>query len=305
MKVLIIGLGSIAKKHIKVLREIDAQVKLVALRSSSDSKIFEGITNIYNTESIPQEAPDFIIVSNPPLCHFDTLLKIKEYAVPLFIEKPLFSKIGSAEENLIHEIQSKDIPNYVACNLRFLHALRIIREKIREERINEVNVYCGSYLPEWRPGVDFRNNYSANKNMGGGVHIDLIHELDYVYWIFGAPLCVHSLFANKSSLHISSYDYALYVWVYENFTVSIILNYFRKDTKRSLEIVCESGTYEIDLLKNRIFYNHNLIFESNQRGIDTYKDQMLFFIDNFLNNQTCNFNSVEEAYHILQLCLKV
>ncbi|HBL32363.1 MAG TPA: gfo/Idh/MocA family oxidoreductase [Porphyromonadaceae bacterium] len=301
MKVLIIGLGSIAKKHLFALRQIDSSVEIVAFRSSLDASIEDGVKNVYNWDDIKKELPDFIILSNPTYLHAETIGRIIDCGVPIFIEKPVFASIGEEKEKLIQKITEQGIITYVACNLRFLHALQKIKEIIKSERVNEVNVYCGSYLPDWRPNVDFRKVYSANKEMGGGVHLDLIHELDYVYWIFGNPIETNAVLRNNSSLNIQACDYANYTWAYNDFCVSVILNYYRRTPKRSMEIVCDSGIYYVDLLKNNIVYNEHEIFSSDQQIKDTYKEQLAFFLDYILKGKNV-FNSIEEAYKILCLC---
>ena len=225
------------------------------------------------------------------------------YKRPLFIEKPLFSEITEDSNALVNKVEEQGIPTYVACNLRFLECIAKIKELIVGKRVNEVNVYCGSYLPDWRPNVDFRKVYSANKEMGGGVHIDLIHELDYIYWLFGTPYHTQSFFSNKSSLNITAYDYANYLWEYNDFSISVVLNYYRKDSKRTLEILTDEGIYLVDLLKNTISYNNKLIFQSNQLPLQTYTAQIKFFIEEILNKKT-KFNTIVEANKILELCLQ-
>ena len=69
---------------------------------------------------------------------------------------------------------------------------------IRNKIINEINVYCGSYLPDWRPETNYKNIYSSYKNKGGGVHLDLFHEVDFIYWIFGNPDTIYNFLSNKS-----------------------------------------------------------------------------------------------------------
>lgn len=303
MKVVIIGLGSIAQKHISALRGLDSSIEVVALRSSTIGKRIDGVKDIYSWEEIRAEKPDFIIVSNPTYLHFGTLQQLKDCRTPLFIEKPLFSMKGEKEKELVSQFSKQPIPTYVGCNLRFLHSIQEIKERIKNERVNEVNVYCGSYLPWWRPNIDYQTVYSANKNMGGGVHLDLIHELDYIHWIFGQPQQTNSLLKNNSSLDIDTFDYANYVWEYPEFCISIILNYYRTIPKRTMEIVCKSGIYLVDLLDNTITFNDEVIFSSGQRIIDTYVDQLSFFINNVLTGKS-TFNAIEEGYNILELCLK-
>ncbi|REC51461.1 gfo/Idh/MocA family oxidoreductase [Chryseobacterium piscium] len=302
MKILIVGLGSIAKKHISAIRKIDKNAVIYALRSSMSNNSEEKIQNIYSLDELSDEKLDFAIISNPTSNHFESIQQLSKLKIPLFIEKPLFSEVSDKTNELVQQIEDSGLMTYVACNLRFLDALTFIKKKLKGKRVNEVNVYCGSYLPDWRPGVDFRSVYSANKAMGGGVHIDLIHELDYVYWFFGKPQNTQSYFSNRSSLDITAFDYANYLWNYKGFSANIVLNYYRKDSKRTFEIVTGKGTYLADLLANKVYFNNELIFESEQKIIDTYESQMRFFIDN--NDKKDKFNSISEANTILKLCMQ-
>lgn len=302
MKVVIIGLGSIAKKHIEALYQIDSKVEIYALRTSISSQNFDGIINIFDYKEITNINPDFCIVSNPTGVHYKTLRKLLDIKTPLFIEKPLFDKIGIDEEDLVLDILNTKTINYVACNLRFLDCLVFSKDFIKQKRINEVNVYCGSYLPDWRPGKDFREIYSANKEMGGGVHIDLIHELDYVVWLFGYPIKTDRHTSNKSSLAISASDYANFLLEYNEFNVNVVLNYFRRDAKRFMEVVCEDGTLMVNLLDNKVLWNNEVVYESSKSMQDTYLEQIDFYINNILT-QKVSFNNVEEAYKILKICI--
>lgn len=300
MRVLIVGLGSIAKKHIAALKTINPDVEILALRNSLDSEPYEDIINVFDIDEIQGLKISFAIVSNPTSLHQSTIESLIPLQIPLFIEKPIFDSLNN--KDILEKIHKEGIYTYVACNLRFLESLQFAKEYIDRKRINEVNIYCGSYLPDWRPGQDFKKVYSANKEMGGGVHIDLIHELDYAYWFFNKPSEVIKNVSNGSSLEISAIDYANYLLKYDTFNVSIILNYYRRDPKRNFEIICEDGTLYVDILKNSVYWNNNLIFNSRKGILDTYLDQLRFFIDNILTKKA-SFNDINEAYEILELCL--
>lgn len=294
MKVGIIGLGSIARKHIDAVRIIDSQASLYALRHSPDSQPQPEITDIYTYEELIGLHPDFIIIANPTANHRPAVERLANTGIPLFIEKPLFDTLAPPPPAISH--------TYVACNLRFLDCLRYVKNNIANERINEVNVYCGSYLPEWRTGIDWRKCYSANKDMGGGVHIDLIHEIDYLYWLFGKPRKVVRTFRNVSSLEITACDYANYIMEYDNFTASAILNYYRRDYKRTLEIVMPDNTWLVNLAKNTVECNGQAVFHSNQTLADTYFCQMQYFVESITTKQA--FNDIEEAYDVLKICVE-
>lgn len=303
MKVLIIGLGSIGKKHAEALKSIHPRSEIFALRSTNDAVKHPGITNICTFDEIPSIEIDFAIISNPTSEHKSTIEKLIPFGFPIFIEKPVYSNLDI--ENLVNSIKNKRINTYVACNLRFLDCIKFIKEKLpqlQNKKLNEVNAYCGSYLPAWRPNTDFRKSYSANSELGGGVHIDLIHELDYIYWFFGNPFEVKRHFRSQSSLAISAYDYANYILDYNGFCASVILNYYRREAKRTLELVFEDETWNIDLLKNQITCNNQTIYTSEQRIVDTYQTQMEYFI-NCLEEKTLTFNTISDAYNVLKICL--
>jgi predicted dehydrogenase len=299
MRVLIIGLGSIAQKHILALRRINPKTKIYAFRRSIINEE-NNIKHVYSLKEIEELSPDFIIVSNPTNVHFDTLNLIYKLKTPLFIEKPLFSTVGKKELQLVNLI-NKNNSTYVACNLRFHKGILEMKNILKEKRVEEVNVYCGSYLPNWRPDVNYKEVYSANKEQGGGVHIDLIHELDYLYWIFGTPISTKKTFSNVSSLNISAYDYANYLWTYERFNASIVLNYYRKDTKRTFEVLTDNGTYFLNLIDNKIYFNNKQIYFEQQNIVDLYETQMRFFIENSIEKKNV-FNAITEGYKILELC---
>ncbi len=164
MKVGIIGLGSIARKHLSALQQLAPGTEVVALRhSAANVDTQPGIANLYSVAGLLDAKPDFVIISNPTARHYDTVSALADSGIPLFIEKPLFA-------DLDRPLPAVKGMTYVACNLRFLASLQWVKEHLSGRRVNEVNAYCGSYLPDWRPAMKetWRNCYSANRAMGGG-----------------------------------------------------------------------------------------------------------------------------------------
>lgn len=299
MKILIVGLGSIARKHIAAARAIDPPTKFYALRSNKSASVVGGCTDIFSRQEVDSINFDFAIVSNPTSKHIETIEWLTELQIPLFIEKPLCDNIDIQKT----VDKCRNILTYVACNLRFLECLQWVKNNLGDKRVNEVNSYCGSYLPEWRTGVDWRKVYSANRDMGGGVHIDLIHEIDYLYWIFGKPTNVTKTLRNNSSLDIDAVDYANYCLSYANFVTAVVLNYYRRDYKRTLEIVLEDETWEVDLAKNIVTVNGQVVFNGSRETTNTYQSQMKYFMDLVQRGETVSMNPIEQAYDILKICL--
>ena len=149
------------------------------------------------------------------------------------------------------------------------------------------------------PDRDYRTTYSSIPELGGGVHLDLIHELDYLFWLFGEPKNSVKHLSSKSSLGIDAVDAAYYFMDYPTFSCNVALNYFRRTSKRSLEIVFDDKTVFVDLIKNQVFCDDALVFESENGIVDTYENQIRYFIE------TDNpFNDFDEALKVLSLCLK-
>ncbi|WP_316763103.1 Gfo/Idh/MocA family oxidoreductase [Pedobacter aquatilis] len=304
MNVLIIGLGSIARKHIEALQVLKVNAKIYALRSNPDAEIVGEIENVYDLENLNIDF-DFAIISNPTHLHYEFIEKLAKKNIPLFIEKPAVNTLEHVNQ-LVDIIESKKLITYVACNLRFHPCIVYLKNKINSGilRVNELNVYCGSYLPDWRPGKDFRAIYSSNAKMGGGVHLDLFHELDYTTWLFGLPNKSKSYLRNSSSLAIDAIDYANYTLEYDRFTANIILNYYRRKPKREIEIVLDENTWTIDLIKNEVRNDNNecLFKTSNFNVKDTYVLQLEYFINSLKSKET-PMNSFKDSLEILKICL--
>lgn len=304
MNVLIIGLGSIAFKHIAALREIEPNVNLYALRSSNEAENYPEIYNIHAIEEMLVPAK-FTIISTPTQLHEPAILQALKLKCPIFIEKPVLGELKNVVL-LRNAIEQSKVLTYVACNIRFHPAIQFIKQYLdmHQPTINEVNVYCGSSLPDWRPGRDFRNMYSAKKDMGGGVHLDLIHELDYCKWLFGVPNQVTSIKRSVSSLKIETADFAQFGLLYDNFTINITLNYYRKDARRRLEIVTDSETLEVNLLTNTVssLDTNKTLYNGIFSMADTYTQQLRFFLEQ-VDNGGKSMNDFEEGVDVLKIAL--
>jgi predicted dehydrogenase len=304
MKILIIGLGSIGKRHADALQQLYPSSEIYALRNVRTNEKYKNVINIFCKNEIPANI-DFIIISNITSFHENTIFNMLDIGCPLFIEKPVLSNLKNAEK--ISERLNKDgIKTYVACNMRFHSCIKFVKDCVEDDlfRINEVNIYSGSFLPEWRYGKDFRCIYSANKLMGGGVHLDLIHEIDYCCWIFGFPQFSECVLTTRSSLKIDAVDSARYILIYQYFNAMITLNYFRRDPKRRIEIVTEDDTIEIDLLTNIVKskVRNEILFQCEEKINDTYIKQMKYFCTQMESGIEL-MNNFDYATKVLKLAL--
>ena len=206
-------------------------------------------------------------------------------------------------ELLLEEVNRMGVFVYTAFNMRFHPLIRWAKKNIRVESVLEVQAYSGSYLPDWRPHQDYRENYSAISQLGGGVHLDLIHEIDYIRYLFGDPIQNTGFLNRFSTLEIDSIDSSHYWLKYSNFGVSILLNYFRRSPKRTLEIVEMETCYHFDLIKGIVKNDKGkIVLEEKFEILDIYLHQMQYFLEHIKAKKKM-MNTLEESVKTLKICL--
>jgi len=304
MKVLVIGLGSIGRKQVEVLKEICPEIEIYALRSKTNAHTEKGITNIFSYSDISPDI-DFSLVAVPTSLHKDTIVRLLALNKPIFIEKPVVNELNNELFYLKDEISRKNILTQVSCPLRYHPCIIYLKHYLErvKPRLNEVSIYCGSFLPGWRPGINYKENYSALPELGGGVHLDLIHEIDYAFYLFGKPKKVVSDLYSRSSLEIRAIDYAHYHLEYPGFSATITLNYYRPFPKRSVELVFDNTVWNIDLLASVIRdEKEGLIYGYPTNQHNMLKEQMKKFIE-FIKDGKSSINPFEESIEVLKICL--
>ncbi len=302
MNIVFFGLGSIAKKHISALREIKESVSLFAVRHLEKASSKKNIKNISINE-IKSLKVDAIILSNPSVYHSKLIKELAPLKIPLMVEKPVC--ISLEQWRSLNQLDDKKLPLiYIACNMRFHPLIKFLKKKVEDNpmKIYEINIYSGSYLPSWRKNIDYTKSYSSKSKMGGGVHLDLIHEIDYLIYLFGIPKEIRKQYRKVSKLNIDSNDYAHFLATYDNFSASITLNYYRRDPKRIFEIISENETIELDFIRGTVtdLKTQKVLLKIDSDGFkSSYLDQMSYFLDCAKKNQM-PMNSLKESLNVIK-----
>lgn len=283
LKVCFIGVGSIARRHIRNLRSICVDKGLNpiidAFRRNPDR--VEGIDQVYTSEADLHSDYDAIFITNPTDQHLEALKKFHNNGKNFFIEKPVVSREQIEEAKLVN--LKRDAVYYVAAPLRYNAVIRWVKNNLNLSDVISVRSISSSYLPDWRPGQDYRKTYSAHKNMGGGVSIDLIHEWDYLAYLFGWPKKVSSMIGRKSDLEIDSDDYAIYIVEYANMIAELHLDYFGRKTIREIELFTKEDTILGDIANNKItFLKSGKSIDFHEERDDFQKRELNHFIDMIL-----------------------
>lgn len=305
LKVCFVGIGSIAKRHIlnlqAICRENNIALFVDALRSSQrplPEEIERAVQNVYFDYADVPDDYDVIFITNPTEFHLDALKKMRDKGKSFFIEKPLVS-YQKLDEVFTIDYRDDQV-YYVACPLRYTNVIQYLKNNLDISRVISVRAISSSYLPDWRPGIDYRNTYSAHKDLGGGVSIDLIHEWDYLQYLFGQPERIFYTCGKKSRLELDCEDYAIYVAEYKDKVAELHLDYFGRQTIRQVEIFTNTDTIVGDLVHSRISYlKSGEVIDLSENRNDFQRKELLHFLE-LIRHPNPPHNSIPEAYRTLQ-----
>jgi predicted dehydrogenase len=265
MKALVVGLGSIGVRHLNNLQTLGVH-QLSAFRSrnlSPPGDIPDHVQIFYNyTEALSQK-PDIVVIANPTAFHLPYAQKAVEVGCHLYFEKPISHTLDDVEK-LKETVTNNQCVVSVGCQLRFHENLEKIKLWLDEGKLGKifsVSVDMGEYLPDWHPWEDYRQSYSAKEELGGGVVLTLIHELDYLFWLFGKVKKVYAIGGQLTSLKINVEDTAIISQTTESGTfIQLRMDYWRKTPVRTMSIIGEKGEIYWD-------YYRGEILKSDRKGV--------------------------------------
>ncbi len=309
MKILFVGLGSIGTRHLKNLTTLAGQkgltLQLDALRHDLSRPLPQEVSSLLCSQFDRPEALgnyDAVFITNPTQLHFEVIQQLADRTDCFFIEKPLF-------ENCKHTPLQAGLVDkrvYVAAPMRWCGTYIKLKELLAARgdlRPYSARIICSSYLPEWRKGVDYRTVYSARRELGGGVGIDLIHEWDYLIDLFGAPLQQYSFVGKYSDLEIDSDDVAVYIARYPAMLAEIHLDYFGRGYRRSIELMCRDGSVLADFGAGILTLPDGSVQDCTEPLNDRYLREMDYFLTFLQSGQQDSINNAEHAWQVLQYAL--
>jgi predicted dehydrogenase len=261
------------------------------------------VEEVYSYDEIEGLSPDVAFITNPTSHHVETAARSASMGMHLFIEKPLGHRLDDWN-SLLETVRKKDVHTYVACNLRFDPILRHLKRALDLTQVFYARVNCSSYLPGWRPSVDYRETYSSKKALGGGVILDLVHEPDYCHWLFGKIRKIKGEAGKCSTLEIETEDFADMTLYHESgFISNLHLDYFGHRPKRKIEIFGEDLYMEADLMGRTVRRVTGKMTDERQFGsLDrdyTYQQELRYFF-RCLNEHQRPMNDIEEHITVLK-----
>lgn len=286
---LVVGSGSVARRHIENIKILFPKSNIGCI--SASGKLIKstdvGADVIYvSLEEAMKQALKFAVVATPAPFHVQQAAELVKNNIPVLIEKPLSDSLATFKkvEDVLYANQDKIEVGY---NLRYMSSAIYLKKFIEQEelgKIHSVLINVGQYLPDWRPQADYRQNVSARKDLGGGVLLELSHELDYLTWLFGKFETVFCVAKNSGSLDIDVEDMANAILTRpDGPLINIHMDFLQHKASRTCMIIAELGTLNWDLMTNSISLHYKtgeevelFVDQSFDRG-KTFQEQLSRF----------------------------
>ena len=231
MKAVVIGGGSIGKRHSNNLNDLGIETRIV------DVDEIQNIDNI-----LEDNVFDIGLVCSPNIYHIEHCIKLATHNIPIFCEKPFYSTDVGLEQ-LLSIVEDRKLTTMVGCNLRFNPKIESINPNAKY-----INVYFGYDLKKWRPNTNHLKSYSANKHLGGGVLLDVIHELDYLYSRFGSIKDISYTKDRLTDITNDTEDLVVGRVIFNNGTIAdFTLNYLSETYQRYYDVLDEGVLKRVDI----------------------------------------------------------
>ncbi len=306
----VVGMGSIAKRHLKNIRYLyPSSIIYVVSSSGKNVDLPEGASAVVSLSELITLKPNYVVVASPAPYHVETAKLLLENQIPVLIEKPLTAKFSDAAEFLNFYESKKYPPVAVGYCLRFLPSAIAVKRFLESGglgRIYNVHSLVGQYLPSWRTDKNYAESVSAQAALGGGALLELSHELDYLQWFFGPLILQHSWLRTTEELGLQVEEIAdLTLTSAEDVFISVHLDFVQKSTQRKCEIIGEKGNLYWDLVANTVTFkdanSSNTIYQDLQYDKNMmYLDMLKAFAD-VDNNGYRELASLSSAADIIDL----
>ncbi len=315
LKALVVGYGSIGKRHIENLSKFKNMEIIICSKRKPDQFLKQKKCKIYRTiKECLKENPQFAIVSNETHLHIKTALYLAKAGIHMLIEKPLSHSLQGTYE-LLNLIKKKKLVVLMGCNFRFHPSIMLMRDMILRGdlgRVISAHVENGSFLPDWHPYENYQTNYAARNDLGGGVVLTCIHEIDYLYWFFGNVRDVFSVTGKFSDLKIKAEDLSAIILKFKNNVVAEAhFDYFQQPSARNCKVIGTKGTLTWDIEKNSVKYysvkNKKWTEKLKLQNYDinkTYTQELTHFIECIKDNSK-PLNDLKEGIYTLKVALTV
>jgi len=315
MKILVVGYGSIGKRHVKNLLSITkSEIIICTKRKNLNISKKKNVKIFDSLEKCLAEKPDIGFIANETSFHLPIAIKLARKGIDLFIEKPLSNSMKDVNK-LKSIVKQKKLIVQMGYHFRFHKCIQKIHQLISQNKIGRIisiQVENSSYLPDWHPYEEYTKSYAAIESLGGGIVLTQIHDLDYLYWFFGKPISIFSITGKFSDLKLSVEDFSSSIIEFKNNLVAQVhLEFFQGPSFMSCKLKGTKGIiyWDSDLNQVKFFNNRQkkwaiLLKLSNFQRNQMYIDEVRYFLK-CVKERKSTMNDLDDGITTLKMGLAI
>ena len=273
MNILILGYGSIGSRHGRILQESGHKVAFLrsghgVMKPNNDLIDFNFFTDL--NSAIEEWNPAYIVDCTPSALHHHNLLALKDFGIPMLLEKPLLTANNSIDTESRKSLA--EISKTMNIGISFQYRFNELIEKGREfshslDSGDAISGYCiwSEYMPKWHPWEDYRKSYVSRSDLGGGCLLSMCHPFDYLEFIIGPIKHLKITNLSLGNLEIDVDDSIRCLVEFENNSVIMLFISMNSNYERhSLRLDTYHHSFQADLMNNRVNIYNNSVNKSIQ-----------------------------------------
>ncbi len=305
----IIGYGNIAKKHLKILLKLSPNSKFYIISKRNFENNSKNINFLKSKSKLDKINIDLVLICSPSNKHYQDFLYFYKKKSHIFMEKPLTSNLSDALKIF------KICKNYkklfkVGYVFRYKSSARKFKDLLTKRvigKILDVQIVCDSYLPNWRIGRNYKDTVSANKNLGGGVLLELSHELDYIQWFFGLTKNIFSVFSKNEVLKTDVEESVnILLFQKKNYLINTRINFNQKFLSNRYCIVSGTkGLLKWNIIKDEVKFINEKRTKVFRFKENHFKNQLRSIINQIKKKKIDKTNEITNSLNILKLVEKI
>jgi predicted dehydrogenase len=317
MRGLLVGYGSIGRRHLTNLRELGVQDwALVHTGRGTLAVDLPPGSRVYSDlhEALRQETPTFAVIANPTSAHAASATACLDAGCHVLLEKPVSHSIEGLDR-LADAEQTSSGEVLVGFQFRFHPALQEVRELLRRLAVGRplhTEVVWGEFLPSWHPWEDWRNGYAAVRELGGGVHHTICHPFDYLRWWFGDAQVVRAALTIHGPLELDVAEAAdVLLRFASDVTAHVRLDYWSRPQTHRVEITCSDGTIAWNFMTGQLRVWSTASDEWMTKALPSVESRNELFVDevrhflDIVNGHARPICGLDDGIAVAQLCTAI
>ena len=250
MNVLIIGYGSVGKRHAKNMAILGITCFVI---EPNITRLYEANNEGYMGYSSLDKVDctqefDAVLVCSPPAYHIEQTIWALKLGKKVFLEKPIGINFEQCKSLLKYDHDKVFIGYTYRWNPQFIKLKNDIEIGVIGKP-HYANFVVGMNLEDWHPWENYQDFFMSSLELGGGALLDESHFIELVIDLFGLPEKITSIQSKISSLEIETDDYVFAQFQYKNLVVDINLDLFKRPHESYVQIYGKSGSINCDFIK--------------------------------------------------------